>query len=77
MKVTTERTAVIKQIKQLDDPELIHAIKNLVDFGLRKQHEQSVYNIPEGHKRLVRERIKSTKPKEYLNWDKVKDKFKV
>ena len=77
MKVGTEKAVVLKQIKQLEDPELIHAIKSLVDFGLKKQTEQSIYNIPAEHKRLVRERIKSTKPEQYLDWDKVKGKLKA
>ena len=77
MKVETEKASVLKQIKQLDDPELIHAIKSMVDFGLKKQTEQSIYNIPAKHKKMVRERIKSTKPEEYLNWDKVKHKLKA
>jgi hypothetical protein len=77
MKVETEKAAVLKQIKQLEDPELIHAIKSLVDFGLKKQTEQSVYNISGEHKKLVRERIKSTKPEQYMDWDKVKGKLKA
>ena len=32
--------------------------------------------IPEEHKKIVRERIKTAKSKDYVEWDKVKGKIK-
>jgi hypothetical protein len=34
-------------------------------------------DIPEEHKTIVRKRIASTKPEEQLNWDDVKDNFRL
>ena len=34
-------------------------------------------DIPEEHKKIVRNRIASTKPEEQLNWDDVKDNFRL
>lgn len=42
-----------------------------------KIKEEEEITIPEKHKELVNERIKNTKPDELLNWDEVKDSFKL
>ena len=77
MNIETEKTAIAKNFKQLKDPELILSIKNLVSYGINKQKEQDVYNIPERHKKIVRARIKSLKKEELLDWDKVQNKFRL
>ena len=77
MNIETEKTAIAKNFKQLKDPELILSIKNLVSYGINKQKEQDVYNIPESHKKIVRARIKSLKKEELLDWDKVQNKFRL
>ena len=77
MNIKTEKTAIAKNLKRLKDPELILSIKNLINYGISKQKEQDVYNIPESHKRIVRARIKSLKKDELLDWDKVQNKFRI
>ncbi len=77
MNIETEKTTIAKNFKRLKDPELILSIKNLVDYGIKKQQEQDVYNIPESHKKIVRARIKSLKKDELLDWDKVQNKFRL
>ncbi|MFZ9846522.1 MAG: hypothetical protein ACO3EE_00035 [Flavobacteriales bacterium] len=37
--------------------------------------ENKDISIPEQHKKLVRNRVKSTKKENLLNWNKVKDSF--
>jgi len=77
MSLKEEKSEVIELFKQLDDPQIIHAIKNLVDFGLKKQAESDLYNIPNSHKKLVRQRRKETKPEEYVEWGKAVTKLKA
>jgi len=39
--------------------------------------EQEAYVVPEWQKKIVRERIKNTKPEEYLSWKEVEQKLKL
>lgn len=77
MKINTAKTSIIKRVKEINDPDLIHSIQSLLDYANKKQQEQDAYNIPEKHKALVRKRIKSTRPEQLLDWDKVQGKFKM
>jgi hypothetical protein len=43
-------------------------------FGIKESHEPA---IPEAHKTLVRDRIKNTKPEEYLSWEDVREQLKL
>ena len=38
--------------------------------------EEDAYTVPEWQKEIVRERIKNTKPEEYLSWDEVQQQIK-
>ena len=38
--------------------------------------DENDFVVPEWQKKIVRDRIKDTKPEEYLSWDEVEDKFK-
>lgn len=64
-----EKTSIIRQFKMINDPELIETIKNILNYGMKKQEENSVYNIPESHKQLVRNRIRETKQSEFIDFD--------
>ena len=77
MNIKAEKMQVIEQFQQIEDIELIRTIKLLLSYGLKKQKELSVYEIPEEHKKLVRERIKNAKPEDTLDWEEVKDKFRL
>ena len=68
MNLTAEKNSIIRQFKMINDPELIDAIKKLLNYGIRKEEENSLYNIPESHKQLVRKRIKESKPSDYTEW---------
>ena len=50
-------------------------IKTLSYVTVKEQEEDIV--IPEKHKAVVRDRIKNTTPDELLDWDEVKDNFKL
>jgi len=39
--------------------------------------EQDAYEVPEWQKEVVRERIKNTKPEEYLSWKEVRQRLKL
>lgn len=38
--------------------------------------EEDAYTVPEWQKEIVRERIKNTKPEEYLSWEEVRQQLK-
>jgi len=38
--------------------------------------EQEAYVVPEWQKKIVRERIKNTKPEDYLSWEEVEQQLK-
>ncbi|MFZ4544781.1 MAG: hypothetical protein ACOYOA_12080 [Saprospiraceae bacterium] len=42
MDLTKEKIELIRQIALLDDESLIEAIKNLVSFGVKKQHAEAI-----------------------------------
>lgn len=76
MNIQTQKAIVIEQFKKVNDIHLINAIKNLLDYALQK--EEDIYDIPEEHKRIVRQRVKASEadPSRLLNWDEVKNRIK-
>lgn len=38
--------------------------------------EEEAYTVPEWQKEIVRERIKNTRPEEYLSWEEVRQQLK-
>ena len=38
--------------------------------------EEDAYFVPEWQKEIVRERIKNTKPEEYISWEEVRQQIK-
>lgn len=39
--------------------------------------EEDAYTVPEWQREIVRERIKNTKPEEYLSWEEVRQQLKL
>lgn len=76
MNIETQKNTIIEQFKQLNDENLILAIKNLLEYALKKDQES--HDIPEAHKKLVMERFdKSRKdPDRLLDWDEAKKTLK-
>jgi hypothetical protein len=76
MNIQAEKAIIIEQFKQVNDANLIHAIKNLLDYALKK--EQESLDIPNAHQKLVMERFDKVRenPDRLLDWDKAKKTLK-
>jgi hypothetical protein len=77
MNVQTQKAIIIKQFKQVDDVNLINAIKSMLDYALKKEKE--VFDIPEAHQKLVMDRFDKVRknPERLLDWDETKKSLKV
>lgn len=77
MTIQAEKAIIIEQFKQVEDVNLIHAIKNMLDYALKKEKES--LDIPEAHQKLVMERFDKVreKPERLLDWDEAKRTLKA
>ena len=77
MNIQAEKAIIIEQFKQVNDIDLIHAIKKLLSDALKK--EVDVYDIPEEHQKLVMHRFDQVRqdPDRLLDWDKAKKTLKA
>jgi len=77
MDIQTQKAIIIEQFKLVDDIDLINAIKNLLDYALKKQSE--IYQIPQEHQMLVMERFEKIRknPKRLLDWNEAKKTLKA
>ncbi|MBN2743331.1 MAG: addiction module protein [Marinilabiliaceae bacterium] len=77
MNIQSEKAIIIEQFKQVNDINLIHAIKSMLDYALKK--EADVHNIPEEHQRLVIQRFEQVRqnPDRLIDWDEVKKTLKA
>ena len=77
MNVQAQKAIIIEQFKQVDDVNLINAIKNLLDYALKKEKEN--IDIPEAHQKLVMERFNKVRknPERLLDWDEAKETLKA
>ncbi len=77
MNIQAEKAIIIEQFKQINDVNLIHAIKNMLDYALNKEQENS--SIPEAHQKLVMERFDKARknPDRLLDWDEAKKTLKT
>jgi hypothetical protein len=69
MNIQAEKAIIIEQFRQVNDINLIRAIKSLLEFAAKK--EQKVYEIPEEHQKLVMERFEKIRkdPSRLMDWD--------
>lgn len=76
MNIQAEKEIIIKQFRQVSDVNLIHAIKNMLDYALKKEQEH--VEIPETHQKLVMERFDKVRndPERLLDWDEAKKTLK-
>lgn len=72
MDIQAQKAIIIEQFKQVNDINLINAIKNLLDYALKK--EKGIYDVPDDHQKLVMERFDMTRanPERLLDWDEAK-----
>ncbi len=77
MDIQTQKEAIIKQFKQLNDENLIQAIKNLLDYALKK--EQEGLDVSEEHQKLVMKRFNKVRknPDRLLDWDEAEKTLKA
>jgi hypothetical protein len=77
MNVQAQKAIIIEQFKQVDDVNLINAIKNMLDYALKKEKES--IDIPEAHQKLVMERFNKIRknPERLLDWDEAKKTLKT
>lgn len=69
MDIQSQKAIIIEQFKEVNDIDLINAIKNLLDFALKKEKNNS--DVPDAHQKLVMERFDMTRenPERLLDWD--------
>jgi hypothetical protein len=77
MNVQSQKAIIIEQFKQVDDINLINAIKNLLDYASKKEKER--FDIPEAHQKLVMQRFDKVRknPESLLDWDEAKKTLKT
>jgi hypothetical protein len=77
MNIQTEKAIIIEQFKQVNDVNLIHAIKNMLDYAIKKEQEN--FEVPEAHQKLVTERFDKVRkdPDRLLDWDEAKKTLKA
>jgi hypothetical protein len=76
MNIQAQKAIIIEQFKQVDDINLINAIRNLLDHAREKEKE--IFDIPEAHQKLVLDRLEKVRknPERLLDWDEAKNKLK-
>jgi hypothetical protein len=75
MNIQTQKAIIIEQFKQVEDVDLLNAIKSMLDYSFKK--EADIFNIPEEHQNLVMERFDLVRnnPDRLLDWDEAKKKL--
>ncbi len=76
MDIQAQKAIIIEQFKQINDINLINAIKSMLDYALKKEKEE--YDIPQSHKELVMERFEKIRknPEKLMDWDEAKKTLK-
>jgi len=76
MDIETQKNTIIEQFKQLNDENLIQAIKNLLEYALKKEQENT---ISIAHQKLVMKRFDKIRkdPNRLLDWDEAKKTLKA
>ena len=67
-----QKAIIIEQFKQVNDINLINAIKSLLDYA--SKNEKDIYDVPDEHQKIVMERFEKVRenPKRLLDWDEAK-----
>lgn len=76
MNIQTQKALIIEQVKQVNDVNLINAIKSMLDYAFKKEHDS--YDIPEEQQNKVMERFENSRmdPERLVDWDEAKTKLK-
>lgn len=76
MDIQAQKAEIIEQFQQINDVNLINAIKSLLDYALNKESKQ--YEIPLEHQKLVMERFENVRnnPDSLMDWEEAKKSLK-
>jgi hypothetical protein len=77
MNLQAQKALIIEQFKQVNDVNLINAIKSMLDFALQKGPDS--VDIPEEQQRIVMQRLEKVRknPERLLDWDQAKKTLKT
>ena len=77
MNIQAQKEIIIEQFKQVNDVNLINAIKSILDYALKKEKES--IDIPEAHQKLVIERFDMVRqnPERLVDWEEAKKALKA
>jgi hypothetical protein len=72
MNIQSKKDIIIEQVKQVNDVNLINAIKNILDYALNIEKEG--IDITEAHQKLVMDRFNKVRktPESLLDWNEAK-----
>ena len=76
MDIQAQKAIIIEQFKQIDDINLLNAIKSMLDYALKKEKE--AYEVPLDQQQLVMKRFEKVRkePEKLLDWDEAKKTLK-
>ena len=77
MNLQAQKALIIEQFKQVDDINLIHAVKNLLDAATAKEKQSD--EISQAHQKIVLDRFDRIKnnPDRLLDWEEAQKTLKV
>ncbi len=73
MNIQTQKAIIIEQFQQVEDINLISAIKNMLDCASDKENE--IFDIPISHQKIVTDRFEMVRanPERLMDWDEAKN----
>ena len=73
MNIQLEKDFIIEQLKHVNDADLIHALKSLLTYSMKKEDGSNELLVPEWHKEIVRQRLAEAKahPEKLISWDEI------
>ncbi len=77
MNIQAQKDIVIAEFQQVNDIDLIMAIKSMLEFAKKK--ETGSLEIPDSHQKIVMDRFKKVRssPERLLDWETAKVKLKA
>lgn len=77
MNLQAQKALIIEQFKQVDDINLINAVKNLLDAATAKEKQSD--EISQAHQKIVLDRFDRIKnnPDRLLDWEEAQKTLKV
>ncbi len=77
MNIQTQKAIIIEQFKQVNDINLINAIKSMLDFAQDKK--EISFEVPDAHQKLVLDRFKKIRnnPKRLIDWDEAQKTLEI